>query len=261
MSEQAFFVDLGDGRFRSTEHTVGPWDPELQHGGPPAALLGRCFERTAPRDDLRLARVTLEILGAVPVADLTVTTRLARPGKRVEMLEASISSGGREVVRSTAWRISAEPGRAAPRGHTYVPPPIPPGAPSPSTFSAGGPFGYGEAMEWRFVHGGFAEPGPACVWARLRVGVVAGEEPSGWQRVLALADSGNGISGALPLQEWFFINPDLTVALHRDAIGEWICMEAQTVIDDAGIGLAASDIADERGWLGRGLQTLLVAPR
>src|SRR5690348_17807001 len=102
---------------------------------------------------MRLARVTVEILGGVPVAELTVTTRLARPGKRVELLEASVSSGGRQVVRSTAWRISAEPSRAAPRGHTYVPPAIPAGAPSPSTFSDGGPFGYGEAMEWRFEIG------------------------------------------------------------------------------------------------------------
>lgn len=68
VSEHAFFVDLGDGRFRSTSHTLGPWDPQLQHGGPPSALIGRCLERTEPREDMRLARVTVEILGAVPVA-------------------------------------------------------------------------------------------------------------------------------------------------------------------------------------------------
>jgi len=122
-------------------------------------------------------------------------------------------------------------------------------------------FGYGEASEWRFAYGHFAEPGPAAVWSRLRVQVVEGEEPSGWQRVLAVADSGNGISGALPVREWFFINPDLTVALHREPVGEWIGMEAEAAIDDTGIGLAASDLSDETGWLGRGLQTLLIARR
>ncbi|HVU73919.1 MAG TPA: thioesterase family protein [Mycobacteriales bacterium] len=262
MSEQAFFVDLGDGRFRSTRHTVGPWDPALQHGGPPSALIGRCLERTEPRDDMRLARVSVEILGAVPVAELTVSTRLARPGKRVEMLEASVSAGGRDVLRATAWRISAEPGRATPRPHTHAAPPLPDALRSvPATFAGTDPFGYGEASEWRFASGGFAEPGPARVWSRLQVQVVDGEEPSGWQRVLAVADSGNGISGALPVQEWFFINPDLTVALHREPVGEWVCMEAETAIDGAGIGLAASDLSDETGWLGRGLQTLLIARR
>lgn len=261
VAEDAYFVELGDGRYRSTAHTTGPWDPGLQHGGPPSALIGRCLERTEPRDDMRLARISVEILGAVPVAELTVATRLTRPGKRVEMLEATVAAGGRDVLRATAWRISAEPGRAGLREHTHRPPGLPGGGPSASTFAGIDPFGYGESMEWRFAAGGFTEPGPAQVWARLRLAVVAGEEPSGWQRVLALADSGNGISGALPVQDWFFINPDLTVALQREPRGEWICMEAETAIADDGIGLAASDLSDESGWIGRGLQTLLVAPR
>lgn len=257
----AYFVDLGEGRFRSTAHTTGPWDPGLQHGGPPSALIGRCLERTEPREDMRIARVTVEILGAVPVAELAVATRLARPGKRVELLEASVSAGGRDVLRATAWRISAEPGRAAVREHTHRAPPLPTTGPSASTFAGIDPFGYTESMEWRFATGGFAVAGPAQVWARLRCGVVAGEEPTGWQRVLALADSGNGISGALPVPEWFFINPDLTVALHREPVGEWIAMEAETAIAGDGVGLAASDLSDQTGWIGRGLQTLLIAPR
>ena len=260
VSEQAFFVDVGDGRFRSTKHTVGPWDPQLQHGGPPSALIGRCLERTEPRDDMRLVRVTVEILGAVPVAELTVSTRLARPGKRVEMLEANVSAGGRDVLRATAWRISAEPGRAAPIARDYVVPPRPDGA-NAALFAGLGLFGYGDASEWRFSAGGFAEAGPAKVWNRLRVAVVDGEEPSGWQRVLAVADSGNGVSSALPVTEWLFINPDLTVALHREPVGEWVCLDAATTIDESGIGIAASDLSDDDGWIGRGLQTLLVARR
>ena len=82
----------------------------------------------------------------------------------------------------------------------------------------------------RFAAGGWDEPGPATVWTRLRVPVVAGEEPSRPQRVLAVADSANGVSAVLPFGDWLFINPELTVHLRRAARGEWICLDAETTI-------------------------------
>ena len=35
------FYKPDGGRFLSTELTRGPWDPDSQHAGPPAALLAR----------------------------------------------------------------------------------------------------------------------------------------------------------------------------------------------------------------------------
>ena len=96
MSE-AFYEPLGDGRFRSTGHTAGPWDVRSQHAGPPAALLGRALEGTEPREGTLLARVTFEILGPVPVAEVEVESRVLRPGRTVELLEAQLSAGGRPV--------------------------------------------------------------------------------------------------------------------------------------------------------------------
>ena len=94
MSE-AFYEPLGDGRFRSTAHTGGPWDPRVQHAGPPAALLGRALERCAPRDGFVLARLTFEILGPVPVAEVEVAAAVVRPGRSVELLEGELRAGGR----------------------------------------------------------------------------------------------------------------------------------------------------------------------
>ena len=112
MSE-AFYEPLGGGRFRSTDHTAGPWDARSQHAGPPAALLGRALEATDPREGTLLSRVTFEILGPVPVAEVEVESRVARPGRTVELLEAELRAGGRPVMTARAWRLPATEAPAA----------------------------------------------------------------------------------------------------------------------------------------------------
>jgi hypothetical protein len=121
--------------------------------------------------------------------------------------------------------------------------------------------GYLSAVEWRFADGHFTRPGPAVAWSRLRVSLVPDEEPSPLQRVLSVADSGNGISSQLDAREWHFINPELTVHLHREAAGDWICIDASTAISTGGAGLATTVISDLDGPVGVGAQSLLVAPR
>jgi hypothetical protein len=252
----AFFLPRGDGRYLATEHTSGPWDPGLQHAGPPAALVARALERCEPREEMLISRVTFEILHAVPVGEVEVKARVDRPGRSVELLAASLLAGGREVVRVAAWRVLRAQGAATPA--TYEPPPLPDQeAPMPAQLESG----YLRAVEWRPVRGGFLETGPAAAWTRLRIPVVEGEEPSGLERVLAVADSGNGISGVLDMREWWFINPELTVHLEREPRGEWISLDAATSIQPGGAGLALSTLSDADGPVARGAQTLYVAPR
>ena len=121
--------------------------------------------------------------------------------------------------------------------------------------------GYLSAVNWRPVHGHFTEAGPATVWARLRYPLVPDEEPGPLERVLAVADSGNGLSGQLDITKWLFINPELTVHLHREAAGEWICLAARTSISAGGTGLATSMLSDQSGPLGVGAQSLLISRR
>lgn len=257
----AFFESLGDGVYRSTASTVGPWDPGLQHGSPTSALLTRELQAVARRDDTRLARVTVEILGPVPVADLTVTSRVTRPGRRVELVEASASAGGREVVRASGWRIAVSPDQAVALPEVETPPPLPEHETAFVFDQAGTPFGYSSAGEWRFARGAPGLLGPGAAWHRLRGSVVDDEEPSGWERVMSVADSGNGVSAVLPLPDWYFINPDLTVYLRREPVGEWVCLDAETYVEADGIGLATSLLWDQTGRIGRGNQSLLVARR
>jgi hypothetical protein len=252
----AFFLPRDDARFEATGHTSGPWDPGLQHAGPPAALLARALERCEPRAEMLLSRVTYEILHAVPVGEVTVSARVARPGRSVELLEASLEAKGREVVRASAWRVQRTQADAVPAA--YEPPPLPAEeTPIPERFASP----YLLAVEWRMVHGGFVEPGPAAAWTRLRVSIVDGEEPSGLERLMAVADSGNGLSSVLDWTNTWFINPELTVHLEREPRGEWICLDAATSISPGGAGLAQSTLSDADGAVARGAQTLYVAPR
>lgn len=254
----SFFQSLGEGHFLATRHTTGPWDAGAQHAGPPSALLARAVEQVAPRDDVMVARMTVEILGAVPVAELHLSARLTRPGRSVELVEASLSAAGREVARASAWRIRRTTGTQVP---SRLPAPLPLPGEQPEVHPEGWVEGYLQAMEWRWAAGDFTQAGPATVWGRMRHPLVDEEEPSPLQRVMALADSGNGISSELDPRRWWFINPELTVHLHREPVGEWVCLDAATTITEGGVGLATSVLSDQEGPLGVGAQSLLVGPR
>jgi Thioesterase-like superfamily len=214
--EQCFYVPLDtDGRrWRATRRTAGPWSRDAQHAGPPSALLGRS----------------------------------------VELLEASLSAAGRDVMTVRAWRVLRTDVSTGPLPPAPAIPPADAALPVRTSRYLG-------AVDWRIVSGSFEEPGPAALWTRLTVAVVDGEEPTGLQRVLAVADSGNGVSSVLDWREHYFINPELTVHLHREPRGEWVLLDAVTTISPGGAGLAASVLSDVDGEVGRGAQSLLVAPR
>ncbi len=259
---EAFYEADGDG-YRATELTRGPWDPGAQHAGPPAALLGRELERLPDAEEFQIARVTCEILRSVPIGPVQVSARMVRPGRRVQLLEAELrDAAGEPLMRASAWRIrtaavAIPPEAAAPA----EPPPGPEQGGEVEFFPTGEELGYHSAMEVRFIRGGFVEPGPALVWLRMRQPLVAGEEPSPLQRVLVTADVGNGVSASLDYRRYLFINVDLTVHLERMPVGEWVCVDAVTLPQPNGVGTAESVLADERGRIGRALQTLLISER
>ena len=256
---ESFYEPDGE-RFASSELTRGPWDPEFQHAGPPAALLGREVEGLQDAGDFQIARITFEIMRAVPIAPLWAEARIARPGRRVQLVEGSLHDSDGEVMRATAWRIRT--GEVAlPKLSRAEPPPGPETAEHRDFVPTGQEVGYHTAMEYRFLKGAFTEPGPAKVWMRMRCPLVAGEEPSPLARVLAAADSGNGVSATLDWRRYLFINVDLSVHLERMPEGEWVCLDAVTLAEPNGVGVADTLLLDERGRIGRALQSLLVGER
>jgi len=205
---------------------------------------------------MRVGRITLEILRPVPLAPLALHVETARPGRSVELLEVSLSGPEGELIRARAWRVQAG---ELELDQQEPPPPGPEAGAHGEFFATGQDVGYHTAIEYRFVEGGFLEPGPATVWMRPRVPLVAGERTTPLERVLVTADSGNGVSAALDWRQTIFINTDLTVHLVREPVGEWVCLDAVTHVD--GLGMADSALYDERGRIGRAVQTLLVRSR
>jgi len=255
----AFYEPLGDGVFRSTVHTTGPWSPLTQHLGPPSALLVRALEELPSAAPMTIARVTVEILGPVPIAPLTVSATVDRPGRSVEMVSASLSADGREVVRARAWRVVRSDSRAV--AFDIDAPLPPPSEGRPTGRPDGWGAGYLDVMEWRALSGALGVPGPACVWVRQTVPLVAGESPSGLQRLFVVADSGNGVSNRLDPRKWLFINAELSVHVYRVPDGEWIGLDAATAIGADGVGVASAVLHDLSGPVGRGAQALLVRPQ
>lgn len=260
----------GGERWVATGHSRGPWDPRHCHGGPVSALLARAVERADVDQpvDWQIARLTIELTRPVPVGrPLEVHTEIERPGRKVSLVAVRLVDDDTEVARVRALRIRHAP--LALPDHPTMPVELPgahdAGRLERVTWAAEDrPAFHVDGAEHRVVEGSWAEPGPIAVWIRLRCPVVPGEAPTGVQRAAAAADFGNGVSSALPYDEYLYINPDLTVHLARPPEGEWIGMRTASSYgapSATGAGFAESALHDRLGRVGRSVQSLLVEPR
>ena len=240
-------------------HARGPWDPGQLHGGAPGALIAEAVQE----EGYLVARLTLDFLGPVPLAPLTVSARTTKPGRSLQVAEAELAADGQIVVRARAVRLR--------RAHVELPQrpeegptPTPPQAGRLDPFPARGGHDEGfhlTAMEIRFVDGTDFGLGPARVWFRLARPLIDDEAASPLARAVAAADFGNGISRIVDFDRYLFVNTDLTVHLHREPAGEWVMLDARTRLESHGAGLAHSILRDEQGPLGLAAQSLFVAER
>jgi hypothetical protein len=276
---ESIFVAEGEG-FVPTEQARGPWDPRALHGGAPAALITSAFERMEPGAELRIGRLGFEFLRPIPMAALTLSTSVVRPGRRVQELSAELHAGDELVVRASALRVQPVPAEAEdaaataredtqeesgprkPAGNSPAAMP-PPAEGEHKRFalndSSDASFA-GTAMEMRWLDDPW-RLGPGRVWQRLRHPLLPGQELTALTRLAATADFCNGVSATLPFDRFLFINADLTVHLQRLPRGDWIGLDARTHLHEGGSALAEGVLHDERGALGHAFQTLVVQQR
>ncbi len=252
----AFFEPLGGGRYAGSPHTAGPWSHEFMHAGPPTALLAHGSAQLVDAGRLRLGRICVEILSPVPVGEVQVEAAIVRPGSSVALVESRLSAAGRDIMLARCWYLRCDDAVDVPSTPVAAAPP--PG--HPSDRPSGWLGGYLDAVEWRWVSGGFEEPGPGSVWARPRVALVAGHEASAEERLLMVADSASGVSAVASPRDLIFVNTDLTVHLLRRPQGEWLWLRAQTWLDANGSGVARGTLGDAQGELGATGQLLFVRP-
>jgi hypothetical protein len=259
----SFFVPEGDA-FRATTLTRGPWSRDLQHAGPPSALLARAIERALPAGaGMTVVRVTVDILRPLPIATFKTTTSVLRAGKKAQWLGADLlGPDGTLCARAAAVAMRTAQLALPVEGDPLVDP-VPSPQDSPPfefPFFADAGEGYNTAMETRLARGKFWS-GRVSMWMRMRCALVEGEAPTPLQRVMTAADSGNGVSVAIDPRQFTFVNPDLTVYLHRPPVGEWVCLDARTIPQSRGVGLADTRLLDEQGPIGRSAQSLVIEAR
>jgi hypothetical protein len=259
MSE-SIFEPVGSGLYMPTEAALGPWTEQALHGGPPTMLMAREIERFETDQDMFITRLTVELMRPVARVPLALKCRFVRPGRKVQLVEASLWSGEQEVARATALRIR--------RATVDVPQSVepPPHSPPESLTHWTGSYRSGPAyhvlgVEMRCAREVQAQAAPGWAWFRLRLPLLPGEEPTGLVRICAAADFPNGISYVVDPRKTSYVNPDLTVYIQRLPVGEWVMVDAHTWLERHGTGLAEGALYDRDGRVGRSMQGLIVEAR
>jgi acyl-Coa thioesterase superfamily protein/acyl-CoA thioesterase superfamily protein len=252
-----------DGGYEATALTIGPWEPKLQHAGPPAALLLREAESASGIDGGQTVRLAYDIFAPVPVGPVQVATSVVRPGRRIELVEAVLTADDeRPLMRLSAWRMRTRqdgPPESAPTAHPAVAGWQDSRPETAAFFSED--IAYHRALEWRFPTGSFNAPGPASAWTRPECELVVGEPMTPLQHLLVMTDAASGISAELDWNTMSFANVDLSLALHRAPQGEWLGMDATTVYGGTGAAQCYAVLFDETGTIGRSTHALFVEPR
>ncbi|MCH9733851.1 MAG: thioesterase family protein [Actinomycetia bacterium] len=257
-------TDGEDLLFLATDGTRSNWDPEIQHGSPPLALLTKAIEdlnlQTAGAG-LRIGRLTLDILGPIPVTIVRVRARVDRPGSRISLMTAEMltdRAGGspRVVARLTAWLLSPSDTRDA---ATDRYPPLTEGRGTEYAHAWEGEPGYLETVSWR--RQADPEGADAEVWLTPRLPLVDSEPTTPLQRLAMVVDSANGVGATLDPRQFVFMNTDTAVHLHRLPTGKDFGLRARASIGPDGIGVTTAEIFDRQGFIGTCAQTLLVQRR
>lgn len=265
-------------RYVPSPDTQGPWSPEAQHGGPPAGLVATLLQDFDGGAEMLLARTTVELLRPVPLAPLAARVRIVRPGKKVQLVEASLwvngepdTPGATEVVRGVGLRLRRGSADATELvGHAAVVNAEVNAAAAISTDPSEGERQefdpdergfHARAVELRFTKGALRSPGPGTMWARLLHPILGVEPTRGVPLAVTLSDFGNAVSSVVDMESWSFINADLTVSLFRDPVGEWMGLDSLTQVSRLGVGQASSALHDSSGPIGRANASLLLERR
>lgn len=244
----------------TSPHAAGPWDPSMQHGSAPSALVTWLAEQMPTASPMQVVRVTIDLMRPVPVAPLTFETEVLREGRKIQLCGVRLLAGGVVVVRATVLKVRIE-AQALPAeiGDPPLDLPLPDQGGLLEPEYASSPFVAG--MTVRAVRGGFLKLGPGAIWYRLNRPIIEGAPISQVMRAVVAADFSNGTSNVLSFDHWTFLNADLSVSLSRPPVGDWILLNSESWIGPEGTGIAASRLADVNGYFGRAVQSLVIEKR
>lgn len=258
MSTMSYFQRTGPTTFLATPQVGGAWVVEEQHIAPVLGLLVHVLEQDRDRrrdDQLFPARLSYDIWGTVPVAEVETEVRVLRAGRTVELVEASLRHGGRTIVLLRAWLMRRDDTSAV--AGSALPTIAPPEATPPWDPTTVWPGGFIASIDLRREQ---AEPGRATFWASTDVPLVEDEAVSPLARMVGLLDIANGMTVRADPRTVAFPNLDLTAHLLREPTGQWVGFDTTVSFGAHGIGVTSSVLHDEDGPLGTMEQILTVRP-
>ena len=255
--DEGYYTQISDDTYLPSGHAQGAWNAHEQHMAPVAGLLIHVAETFEKRPELQLARVSLDILGLIPLEPTTVHARILRPGRTIELVEVTAVVAGRPVVRGTAWRLirsdsSPVAGESLTDGLVEMPGPD---DLADTTDLTHWPGGYIESLQ---VKAAELRPGHGRAWLRSAVPLLTGQAATPTAEFLRLADTANGIAPRGAPNQWLFPNVDYTVHLIREPEPGWIGLDTRASYGTTGLGLTSSTIHDVHGPVGRLEQSLTI---
>ena len=256
--EAVFRID--GNRAETRGHAAGPWDPGMQHGSPPAALVTWAAEQIPTAQPMHIARVTVDLMRPVPLATLTIESEVLREGRKIQLCGIRLKANGVEVVRATVLKVRAMDAALLPEiASAALDVPGPDAGHLEDVSHMTNPFIHG--MSISSVIGRLMVHGPGAIWYRADRPIVEGSGISQAMRAMIASDFSNATSSMLDFRKWRFLNADLTVSFARQPVGDWILLNGETMIGPNGAGLATARLADEQGYFGRSIQTLVIEKR
>lgn len=259
----AYFTRIEPNRFRPSPVVGGAWNTAEQHVAPALGLLCHVVERD--RDERRgrpvdggpvVARLCWDILGTLPIEDVETDVRVVRPGRTVELVEATLSHAGRPALTLRAWLLQGrDTASVAGTDLPSMPAPLEMPEWSPASQWAG-PFVASATVRRRLW-----SPGRGQVWVRTAHPLVADEVVAPVSRFAGLLDISNGMAVRADPSEVAFPNLDLTAHLFREPAGDWLGFDTTVTFGPGGVGLTSSVLHDEQGPFGTSQQILTVRPR
>ncbi|MFG2916899.1 thioesterase family protein [Kitasatospora sp. NPDC048298] len=259
----SYYQRTGEHSYKPTLQAQGAWHADEQHFSPLGGLIVHAIDRHRagqgragrPADGLALARISYDILGLIALEEFEITVETVRPGRTIELVEATVVIGGRAVVRARAWFL-AELDTSAVAGTHDQP------LPGPEEFEPwamaglwGG--GYIASIDVRRRE---TAPGRAAAWISSAAELVAGEPSGPHASFVMMVDTANGIATRQDPTEWMFPNTDLTIHFHRRPEGRWTGLDTSVSFGPSGHGVTSTVLHDVRGPLGRAEQILTVRP-
>jgi hypothetical protein len=246
----SYFLPDGDG-FVPTPLSFSPWVADAQNGVALGLLMAHTLERQSQLRREHIARFTLDILRPAPAAHTRIDWRALPAGRLARRLEGGLVAGGVVAARATALLVAR--GRPGPPAQMLQPAIAPPEEATDRVTSRE------SGLEVRLIKDAAAVVSGKrlvrTVWVRVRADVSLGDRASPIATAIAAADTGAFSLGEYR-EGWNFPNLDIAVHFSRAPRGEWVRVDAQTLMLGTGIGVIDHHLADGDGAFARAHQTI-----